>query len=78
MAKAKGKTHTARRGGGSTRTAKREQTGRITAPRQQSARRTEADERLLTLRREIAEKIAEGKRLRRDIEKRIDKALKER
>lgn len=77
MAKAKGKTQTARRSAG-TRTKKREQTGRITAPRQQSARRTEADERLLTLRREIAEKIAEGKRLRRDIEKRIDKALKER
>ncbi len=75
MAKGKASGNTARKRSG-------EQTGRIEAPRQQSARQTarrsEADERVAALRREIAEKIAEGRRLRRAIEQRIDRALKER
>ncbi len=56
--------------------------GRLRAPRQQSekraTRRTERDDQAAELRREIARKVAEGRKLRRDIETRIERLLRDR
>jgi hypothetical protein len=71
-AKAKAKTSTGRTRAKPQAAAK---TGRLRAPRQQSARRSAEDERLVALRQEISDKLAEGRKLRRDIEKRIDRML---
>ena len=74
--KSRRKTTAAKRSRGAAKT------GRIRAPRNQSARsvtrRPERDERAAELRREISRKLAEGRKLRRDIEARIDRMLRER
>lgn len=54
------------------------QTGRIRARSEQSERRTNHAEQVAKVHQQISDALAQGKRLRKEIEARIDRVLRQR